>query len=1005
MDNFTDKIENKHLAWFLGPKGENSGYFEEILIVILRDYVHWRKNYFPEDDILFSKSYQKEPLFEEQIDSLYQEVYRMMGDLKRNFPFYSPRYMGHMLSDVTMPSMLGYFAGMLFNANNVTSEASPVAAEWEIEASNALVHMIGYIMSPKPPYAKQLHQEKLNKERWSELAKELKSAKYAWGHITSGGTIANIEALWVARNVKYLALGLLEAYLQIKRCKRSYKTKNLHALLVIKEIAEFEKINNEITDFNEWTSNPILREKAELEILNIKTDDAVGLLQTFYNNISFANEQDIVKVLEKKITKGIYEYKATNGIMEKAENSSIEQDEKMYLTEMINKLLSEMKIGAGLELLSETQYHNDLPGLMSKYSPIIYAPCTAHYSVKKAADLLGIPRSNVKKLKVDASFRMDIQDLENNLNRNLSHNKAELKRESADGYKQRHGKYIIPLAVIGVCGTTEEGAVDPIHKIVQKRKEFESKHKVSFWIHADAAYGGFFCSLLHVDAKDILKFRKKHFVYHLKKVLHEFCKKRVIKNNNKGNLVENIELNEKEKFRDSESILENILDDNKIDNALIINEEDNILCVISTWYLQKFDDINYKVHIKTLLEILEMERNGDFDNALEKLIIFIVNNFSNELDKLPKYNYTENHILFYFLRYKIKGEYDKNEFNPDNPHINSEEWCSEVIDSFQALAKVNSVTIDPHKMGYVQYPCGFIGFKSDKVRNYIKQGAPYITSSGSSELNPQPPRHLEDFNMGRLKNGDFPYTNEKKYKVAIDAFAPYILEGSKPAAAAASLWLTTNLIKPNFNDYGQIIINSIRAANELYNGIKNWEEFKSATLRSEARSVEYNIINLTIGPPDTNVIVFFIKPFIVTEPSRKISLENINNATLHVYNKFHISAEHGDRKTSYNQEFFISKTQMYSDTYSESCLEHHIGEGKVFNYPGFSDDYKGDRLEILRMAIMNPYIYPYKKQKGLNLVDKFLKEIDEAMKTFRFDTTEDISTLTHPQNKEDDRSL
>src|SRR5690606_20607821 len=29
-----------------------------------------------------------------------------------------------------------------------------------------------------------------------------------WGHLTSGGTVANFEALWVARNVKYLPVAL-----------------------------------------------------------------------------------------------------------------------------------------------------------------------------------------------------------------------------------------------------------------------------------------------------------------------------------------------------------------------------------------------------------------------------------------------------------------------------------------------------------------------------------------------------------------------------------------------------------------------------------------------------------------------------------------------------------------------------------------------------------------------------------------------------------------------------
>jgi len=34
------------------------------------------------------------------------------------------------------------------------------------------------------------------------------------GHLVTGGTVANIEAIWVARNLKYYPLGLQEALLK-----------------------------------------------------------------------------------------------------------------------------------------------------------------------------------------------------------------------------------------------------------------------------------------------------------------------------------------------------------------------------------------------------------------------------------------------------------------------------------------------------------------------------------------------------------------------------------------------------------------------------------------------------------------------------------------------------------------------------------------------------------------------------------------------------------------------
>ena len=50
-------------------------------------------------------------------------------------------------------------------------------------------------------------------------------------------------------------------------------------------------------------------------------------------------------------------------------------------------------------------------------------------------------------------------------------------------------------AVVAVMGSTEEGAVDPLRKIVRLRREFQEKG-LSFLVHADAAWGGYLCTML-----------------------------------------------------------------------------------------------------------------------------------------------------------------------------------------------------------------------------------------------------------------------------------------------------------------------------------------------------------------------------------------------------------------------------------------------------------------------------------------------------------------------------
>ncbi|MDB4912730.1 MAG: Pyridoxal-dependent decarboxylase [Gemmatimonadetes bacterium] len=45
-------------AWFLGPKAEQSQVWEELLGRVFDDYIHWRRNYFPQDPIVISRERQ-----------------------------------------------------------------------------------------------------------------------------------------------------------------------------------------------------------------------------------------------------------------------------------------------------------------------------------------------------------------------------------------------------------------------------------------------------------------------------------------------------------------------------------------------------------------------------------------------------------------------------------------------------------------------------------------------------------------------------------------------------------------------------------------------------------------------------------------------------------------------------------------------------------------------------------------------------------------------------------
>lgn len=98
-------------------------------------------------------------------------------------------------------------------------------------------------------------------------------------------------------------------------------------------------------------------------------------------------------------------------------------------------------------------------------TPIIYLSQEAHHSFEKIAHMTGLGRQALRTVAADSHLRMDIADLERKISED-----------------RRNG--FVPLMVVGTCGTTTAGAIDPLREI----GEFCRTH--GLWFHVDAAWGG-----------------------------------------------------------------------------------------------------------------------------------------------------------------------------------------------------------------------------------------------------------------------------------------------------------------------------------------------------------------------------------------------------------------------------------------------------------------------------------------------------------------------------------
>jgi glutamate/tyrosine decarboxylase-like PLP-dependent enzyme len=124
----------------------------------------------------------------DRFSAAWEEFERRMG---ANFPFFHPRYAGQMLKPPHPVAAAGYVAAMLVNPNNHALDGGPVTSEMEKEAVADLGRMLGL---PEPNL----------------------------GHLTSSGTIANLEALWVARELhpdKGVVYGANAHYTHARMCQ------------------------------------------------------------------------------------------------------------------------------------------------------------------------------------------------------------------------------------------------------------------------------------------------------------------------------------------------------------------------------------------------------------------------------------------------------------------------------------------------------------------------------------------------------------------------------------------------------------------------------------------------------------------------------------------------------------------------------------------------------------------------------------------------------------------
>jgi glutamate/tyrosine decarboxylase-like PLP-dependent enzyme len=687
-------------AWFLGPRAENANNWQELLTYIFQDYVHWRRNYFPTDPVVVGRVRRRSPAHEAWLDNLASLLDSTLSELKHHFPFYSPRYNAHMLSEQTLPALLGYFAGMLYNPNNVTDEAAPITVALEIEVGKMVSAMLGY-----------------NPQR-------------SWAHLCSGGTIANLEALWVARAVQMLPFSV-----------REFCSQRGHQFPI--------KMSN-----GEW--RPIT-EVADRELISLRPNESIFMLRKLARFLSSGALADRRAVLDE--------------------------------------------INAHLRVSAFNPARRGVAEVLKRVGlrPKLFVSAAAHYSFAKAVNVLGYGEDCIELVPTNSRFQIDLRELESRL------------------FSLPASEYV--AAVVGIVGTTEEGAVDAVHHIRFLRDRLEKEQNRSFWLHLDAAWGGYMRSLF---------------------------------------------VNGHARHLSRGTSLEQICDE--------------------------------------YVRALGIEERFTID-------------FGTDQRRMRQMT----------LRWAEK----------------------EIYASFLAIPDADSVTVDPHKMGYVPYPAGIVAYRNGLVTDLVAQRAQYISDV-----------------EGGLKSIDEP--------VRVDAVGPYILEGSKAGATALSCWLAHKSIPLSADGHGKIVRTTLLSAKRLFKYIVNhrhlFRRFQLETTGDEECLRPFTFV--PFSEPDTNIICFMATPM-GWQNGELVSIDCPlrwkNRLNEKIYTAASLTGREGRRRGSAAQPFFVSRTRFEESQYSADSIKDVLAR----NYIGL-DEYRRHGIFVLRSVVMNPW-HGEAEAAGMDYLLEFIK--------------------------------
>ncbi|MBK8047695.1 MAG: hypothetical protein IPK16_11545 [Anaerolineales bacterium] len=259
-------------------------------------------------------------------------------------------------------------------------------------------------------------------------------------------------------------------------------------------------------------------------------------------------------------------------------------------------------------------------------------------------------------------------------------------------------------------------------------------------------------------------------------------------------------------------------------------------------------------------------------------------------------------------------------------------WADrDIYAAYLAMADADSITVDPHKLGFTPYPAGIVAFRNGLVTEHVAERAQYISDDA-----------------GGIKSIDQP--------AQIEAVGPYVVEGSKPRRGRTLLLAgpqdDTAQCAGSRADHARHDPQRQKLFKLLTNHRHMFEELHAELFSGEHAAQPFTFVPLF--EPDTNIVCFVASPMTWGEDgklaSMPVSIDVLNALNQAIYAATSLAADEAHRARWAVQPFFVSRTRFEETQYGAA----HIAP--VLQRIGVSaGDYRRAGLFVLRSTVMNPW--------------------------------------------------